>query len=64
VLAMLFAWYRSTGRIQFENITAKKDEIFYWVTILVSNTLERRSATLWRTTRGWALNAARSYLLG
>jgi uncharacterized membrane-anchored protein len=39
VLAMLFAWHRATGRIQFENITAKKDEIFYWVTILVSNTL-------------------------
>jgi uncharacterized membrane-anchored protein len=39
VLAMLFAWHRATGRIQFENITDKKDEIFYWVTILVSNTL-------------------------
>jgi uncharacterized membrane-anchored protein len=35
----LFAWRRSTGRIQFENILAKKDEIFYWLTILVSNTL-------------------------
>jgi uncharacterized membrane-anchored protein len=27
------------GRIEFENITDRKDEVFYWVTILVSNTL-------------------------
>src|SRR5947209_17364396 len=26
-------------RIEFENITDRKDEIFYWLTILVSNTL-------------------------
>jgi uncharacterized membrane-anchored protein len=28
-----------TGRIEFENIATKKEEIFYWLTILVSNTL-------------------------
>jgi uncharacterized membrane-anchored protein len=39
VLVMLFTWHRSRGRIQFENITSKTDEIFYWVTILISNTL-------------------------
>jgi uncharacterized membrane-anchored protein len=39
VLAVLFAWYRVAGAIQFENITTKKNEVFYWVTILVSNTL-------------------------
>lgn len=39
VLILLFAWHRSSGRIEFENITSKKDEVFYWVTILVSNTL-------------------------
>lgn len=39
VLAILFAWHRVRGRIEFENITHRTDEIFYWVTILVSNTL-------------------------
>lgn len=39
VLAILFVWRRVMGRIEFENITTRKDEVFYWVTILVSNTL-------------------------
>lgn len=39
VLAVLFIWRRVVGRIKFENITTKKEEIFYWTTILVSNTL-------------------------
>ncbi|HEX8234793.1 MAG TPA: hypothetical protein VF600_02465 [Abditibacteriaceae bacterium] len=39
VLAILFAWRRATGKIEFENIATRKDETFYWVAILVSNTL-------------------------
>ncbi|MCE1246787.1 MAG: hypothetical protein LWY06_09095 [Firmicutes bacterium] len=39
VLAVIFVWHKVMGRIKFENITDWKDEIFYWVTILVSNTL-------------------------
>ena len=39
VLVILFVWRLVMGRIEFENITDRKDEIFYWVTILVSNTL-------------------------
>src|SRR5215471_19152564 len=39
VLAVLFIWRRVTGRIEFQNITNSRDEIFYWVTILVANTL-------------------------
>ncbi len=39
VIAVLFVWHRATGAIQFENIITRKDEVFYWVTILVSNTL-------------------------
>lgn len=39
VLAVLFVWYRVRGAIQFENVTARSDEVFYWMTILVSNTL-------------------------
>jgi|SRR5450631_110583 len=39
VLAVLLAWRRVTGRIEFENIATRKEEIFYWLTILVANTL-------------------------
>jgi uncharacterized membrane-anchored protein len=39
VLAVLFAWRASTGAIAVDRVTTRKDEVFYWVTILVSNTL-------------------------
>ena len=39
VLAMLAAWRASTGAIAVDHITSRKDELFYWFTILVSNTL-------------------------
>jgi uncharacterized membrane-anchored protein len=39
VLLVLFSWRLVMGRIEYENITDRKDEIFYWLTILVSNTL-------------------------
>ena len=39
VLLILFLWQRTRGRIAFEHITARPDEAFYCVTILVSNTL-------------------------
>jgi len=39
VLVILFVWRRVTGRLEFENITDRRDEVFYWLTILVSNTL-------------------------
>lgn len=39
VLAILIAWRLIMGRIEFENIIDRKDEVFYWLTILVSNTL-------------------------
>lgn len=39
VFAVLVVWYRVTGTIQFEHISTRRDEVFYWVTILVSNTL-------------------------
>jgi uncharacterized membrane-anchored protein len=39
VIILLFAWHRTTGAIRIDHITTRTDEIFYWVTILVSNTL-------------------------
>lgn len=39
VLTALLVWRRSTGRIEFDHITTRPNEVFYWMTILVSNTL-------------------------
>lgn len=39
VLAMLGVWKLSTGTVSVANISDRKNEIFYWFTILVSNTL-------------------------
>jgi len=39
VILILVLWHYSTGKIEFENITARKNEMFYWITILVANTL-------------------------
>jgi uncharacterized membrane-anchored protein len=39
VIAVLLAWHFSTGAIGVDRITTRKNEIFYWLTILVSNTL-------------------------
>ena len=39
VLAILAIWRASTGSVSVSNITTRKAEIFYWTTILASNTL-------------------------
>jgi len=39
VIGMLVLWRFSTGRIAVDHIVDRKNEAFYWVTILVSNTL-------------------------
>jgi len=52
VLAVLFIWRRVTGRIEFQNIVTKTDEIFYWLTILVSNTLGTALGDFVATTTG------------
>ena len=39
VLVVLAAWKLATGQIRADRIVSRKDEIFYWLTILVSNTL-------------------------
>lgn len=39
VLLVLFVWKQVMGRIEFEDISDRRDELFYWLTILVSNTL-------------------------
>jgi uncharacterized membrane-anchored protein len=39
VVVVLVAWRLTTGEIAADKITTRKDEVFYWLTILVSNTL-------------------------
>src|SRR5450432_1266229 len=39
VIAVLVVWHRSTGAIAVDHVTTRKNETFYWLTILVSNTL-------------------------
>jgi uncharacterized membrane-anchored protein len=39
VLAVLAAWRMSSGSVSVASITSVKNESFYWVTILASNTL-------------------------
>lgn len=37
--ASLLVWYRATGTLSVKNISTPKSEIFYWVTIMFSQTL-------------------------
>lgn len=39
VLVVIWAWHRTTGAVAVDRVTNRADETFYWVTILVSNTL-------------------------
>jgi uncharacterized membrane-anchored protein len=52
VLLVLAAWHFTTGKIGVDHITTRKDEIFYWLTILVSNTLGTAIGDCVATTTG------------
>jgi len=52
VIAILIAWHFSTGEIAVDVVTTPKNEIFYWVTILVSNTLGTALGDFTATTAG------------
>jgi uncharacterized membrane-anchored protein len=39
LLISLYAWYRTLGSISIETVSSPKAEIFYWVTIMFSQTL-------------------------
>jgi uncharacterized membrane-anchored protein len=39
VVTILVIWRRTTGAIAVDHITTRKNETFYWLTIVVSNTL-------------------------
>jgi uncharacterized membrane-anchored protein len=39
VIVVLVVWHFVAGRIEFQNVVTRTDESFYWLTILVANTL-------------------------
>jgi len=52
VLVSLAVWRFSTGSVSVSKITTRRAEIFYWVTILFSNTLGTALGDFLATTRG------------
>lgn len=52
VIAILGAWRYATGAIEVDHITTRKNEMFYWFTILVSNTLGTALGDFVATTTG------------
>jgi len=52
VLAVLALWRHTTGAIEFEQITRRSNETFYWLTILVANTLGTALGDFVATTTG------------
>jgi uncharacterized membrane-anchored protein len=52
VIAVLLVWRWSTGRLEFENIRTRREEFFYWLTIIVSNTLGTALGDFVATTTG------------
>src|SRR4051812_46802089 len=52
VIAVLVVWHFSTGSIAVDHITSRKNEVFYWVTILVANTLGTALGDFVATTTG------------
>jgi uncharacterized membrane-anchored protein len=52
VLAILFVWRVVAGRIEYQRIVRPRDEVFYWITILVSNTLGTALGDFAATTAG------------
>jgi uncharacterized membrane-anchored protein len=38
VIVVLIVWHYSTGKIAVDDVITRKNEIFYWITILISNT--------------------------
>lgn len=52
VIAVLVTWHFVTGAIAFDRVTNRRDELFYWLTILVSNTLGTALGDYVATTTG------------
>jgi len=58
VVAVLLVWKRVPGSIKVDHVTSRTDEIFYWLTILVSNTLGTALGDFAATTTGLGFEGA------
>ncbi|HTR47956.1 MAG TPA: hypothetical protein VMM16_11285 [Verrucomicrobiae bacterium] len=52
VIAVLVVWHFVTGKIAVDQVATRGDELFYWLTILVSNTLGTAIGDFVATTAG------------
>ncbi|MGA8874117.1 MAG: hypothetical protein WB555_01225 [Candidatus Korobacteraceae bacterium] len=52
VILVLLIWRFTTGHIAFDRVTSRRDETFYWLAILVSNTLGTAIGDMTATTLG------------
>ncbi len=52
VIAVLAVWHFSTGAIAVDRVITRKNEMFYWITILISNTLGTALGDFVATTTG------------
>ena len=63
LIAVLLAWRMATGGIAADRITSRQDEVFYWSTILVSNTLGTALGDFTADRSGLAMGFERGALL-
>jgi uncharacterized membrane-anchored protein len=64
VIIVLMVWRYSTGAIQVDRIIDRKNEIFYWVTILVANTLGTALGDFVATTTGLGFTGGAAVFAG
>jgi uncharacterized membrane-anchored protein len=57
VVAVLLVWRWTVGRLEFENIRTRREEVFYWLAIVVSNTLGTALGDFVATTTGLGFEA-------
>jgi len=59
LLGSLAVWYRTLGSVSINTVSSPKAEMFYWVTIMFSQTLGTAWETGPRILRDWVTSAAR-----
>jgi len=58
LLTSLFVWQRTTGSIAVETVNSPKSEVFYWVTIMFSQTLGTALGDWVADTKGFGYSAS------
>ncbi len=61
LMASLFIWYRSMGTVAVDSVSSPKSEMFYWVTIMFSQTLGTALGDWTADTAGHGLHRRRRH---